>query len=157
MPTADRAGDRNPPLIRIANSADVAHLIEIAQRTSGSASWSHNKYQDRLGNESGVVLVAEGHHEIFGFIVAQVISGECEIENVAVLPANQRQGTGRALLTATISAARERGCEAVWLEARESNLAARKFYQAIGFNEAGRRARYYRDPDEDAVILKLTL
>src|SRR5947199_3067383 len=150
MPTADSAADCNPPLIRFAYSADVPRLIEIARQTSGSASWSRNKYQDRLGNESGVVLVAEAHHEIFGFIVAQVISGECEIENLAVLPTNQRQGTGRALLTATMTAARERGCEAVWLEARESNVAARKFYQAIGFNEAGRRARYYRDPEEDA-------
>ena len=45
----------------------------------------------------------------------------------------------------------------MYLEVRESNQAARAVYAARGFEQVGRRKRYYRDPIEDALVLRATL
>ncbi|HXF95509.1 MAG TPA: GNAT family N-acetyltransferase, partial [Gemmatimonadales bacterium] len=49
------------------------------------------------------------------------------------------------------------GASAVYLEVRESNTVARRLYRRLGFEEVGRRARYYRRPEEDAVVLRAAL
>ena len=41
----------------------------------------------------------------------------------------------------------------IYLEVRESNEAASQFYLKNGFEEYGRRAKYYKDPIEDAVLM----
>jgi len=60
-------------------------------------------------------------------------------------------GIGRALMEEAISYVRRSGADEVWLEVRDSNIAARKFYSSMGFVEKGRIHRYYRD--EDAIIM----
>ena len=71
-----------------------------------------------------------------GFRVARALGeGECELLNLAVDPAFRRQGIGRRLVE-TLLAQHPR---TIWLEVRESNAVARKFYGIIGFREVGRR------------------
>jgi len=78
---------------------------------------------------------------------------EAHITIVAVHPSYQRQGLGQALLWALLGQAHQRGLERATLEVRVSNQAAIALYEKFGFQEAGRRRRYYEDTGEDASIL----
>lgn len=87
-----------------------------------------------------------------GFLIAREVDHEWEIENIAIAGPARRGGLGTRLLEEFLDLARERGAQAVFLEVRESNLAARKLYEKCGFLEAGRRQGYYHSPEENAVI-----
>ena len=89
-----------------------------------------------------------------GFVVAHQIGPECEIENVVVNPQLRRRGFGKLLLDEILKRVQEAGCEAVFLEVRESNRAARALYEKCGFREIGRRVKYYVQPQEDAVLYR---
>jgi ribosomal-protein-alanine N-acetyltransferase len=94
--------------------------------------------------------------EMVAFIVARGSGAEWEIENVAVAGAARRRGLGTRLLGELLNRLRARGAESVFLEVRESNHGARALYEKWGFVENGRRAAYYRAPDEDAILYRLT-
>jgi ribosomal-protein-alanine N-acetyltransferase len=38
---------------------------------------------------------------------------------------------------------------------RVSNIVAQEMYRKFGYKESGRRRRYYKDNDEDAILMKL--
>lgn len=91
-----------------------------------------------------------------GFILARAVADEAEILTLAVDPAAQRGGIGRALMDQAMSTARSRGAGAMFLEVSEINAAARALYAACGFSEVGRRARYYAG-GVDALVLRATI
>jgi ribosomal-protein-alanine N-acetyltransferase len=131
--------------------------VEIAAHSVTAAQWNQSEYlqlfaQDPL--QSRLVLVVEEGAEVVGFIVGKKIDHECEIENIAIAGAARRRGLGARLLGEFLELVRERGGQEIWLEVRESNLAARALYEKWAFVEAGRRKAYYREPTEDALILK---
>lgn len=88
-----------------------------------------------------------------GFVLARVAADEAEILTLAVVPAARRQGQGAALLAAAMAGAALRGAAAMFLEVSERNAAARALYASAGFDEAGRRRRYYAD-GADALVLR---
>ena len=92
-----------------------------------------------------------------GYVIAWFVADEGEVANLAVAPAQRRQGVGGVLLDAVLADATARGTRALFLEVRESNVAARRLYASRKFEEVGRRPRYYRSPEEDALILRCTL
>ncbi len=102
-------------------------------------------------------LVALDHDRLAGYVVAHYASDEGEILNLGVAPGERRRGIGRALVEEMIGALRSRGVRVVYLDVRESNAVARRLYDRLGFAEVGRRARYYRRPVEDAVILRAAI
>ena len=89
--------------------------------------------------------------------MAHAAADEGEILNLGVAPRHRRRGVGRALVERTLDGLRSRGVRVVYLEVRESNAAARRLYETMGFAEVGRRGRYSQRPVEDAVILRGTL
>ena len=80
---------------------------------------------------------------------------EVQITNIAVHPDFRRIGVATLLINDAICFGRNEQAKRVVLEVRESNQAARSFYQQMGFTQAGRRKRYYEDPVEDALLLEL--
>lgn len=94
---------------------------------------------------------------ILGFLIAQHLAPEWELENLVVAPNARRKGLGKRLLEALLDAARKTNSTSVFLEARESNAAARALYEQAGFEQAGRRAFYYTNPSEDAILYRQTL
>ncbi|MDX2184132.1 MAG: ribosomal protein S18-alanine N-acetyltransferase [Gemmatimonadaceae bacterium] len=139
--------------IRDATSADVSAIHGI-ERASFGDPWSRAAFTNALESPEVFVAVADVDGSLAGYVVVRVVAGEGEILNVAVLPSARRLGAGRALLQHALHVAGARGALAVFLEVRPSNAAARGLYAAFGFVEVGRRTRYYRNPDEDALVLR---
>lgn len=142
-----------PVAIRSATLNDVPALLAIEQRAQGAAHWNSEQYKKLV--DSGVVLVAEAAGRLCGFVSAQAVAGEWEIENVVVDAGLLRRGIASELVHELIQRARNEAAPAILLEVRESNLPARGLYEKRGFREVGRRRAYYRDPVEDAILYAL--
>jgi ribosomal-protein-alanine acetyltransferase len=140
--------------IRPAGAADLdaVHAIEVA---SFADPWRREGFRDLVLGGAGRLVVAEAADGIVGFAVSYHAADEAEIANVAVAASARRRGIGRALVDAVVAAAAEGGARAVFLEVRASNAAAQALYAARGFAPVGRRAAYYRQPVEDAVVMRL--
>jgi len=142
-----------PVAIRSAALNDVPAILAIEQPAPGAAHWTSEQY-NKLVN-SGVVLVAEAAGQLCGFVCAQAVAGEWEIENVVVSAEFLRRGIANELVRELIRRAKSEPASAMLLEVRESNLPARGLYEKHGFREVGRRRVYYRDPVEDAILYAL--
>lgn len=92
-----------------------------------------------------------------GYVVAHHAADEGEILNLGVAPAHRRKGVARALVGRALAALAAGGASAVFLEVRESNVAAQRLYEQLGFRQVGRRPGYYRRPTEDAVLLRTAI
>ena len=92
-----------------------------------------------------------------GYALFSLVVGEGEILNLAVDPAARRRGLGRQLLEGVLGAMRAAGTTTVFLEVRQSNLAAIQLYAGAGFRPVGIRRGYYRNPTEHAVTMALQL
>ncbi|MDO4284454.1 MAG: ribosomal protein S18-alanine N-acetyltransferase [Eubacteriales bacterium] len=90
---------------------------------------------------------------ILGICGVRKIMGEGEITNVAVLPTHRQRGVARRMLERLLSEARQEGVTSFTLEVRSGNTAAIRLYESLGFQVEGRRSRFYRKPEEDALIL----
>ena len=101
--------------------------------------------------------MAETGAGLAGYLIGREAAGTGEVLNLAVAPEFRRRGVGGALLEAGLAALRRRRVEEVFLEVRESNRSAQALYSATGFRPVGQRAAYYRNPKEDALVLRLAL
>lgn len=159
-------------LIRLAILADLPSIMELERACDSAAHWTEQQYRQAFsnGDVERLVLVADtplhslsqstipdAGSNTFGFLVAQHLAAEWELENLVVAPSSRRQGLGEQLLHALLATARETKSECVFLEVRESNSAARSLYEKTGFEQTGSRKAYYKNPSEDAVLYKLNL
>lgn len=149
-------------LIRKATPEDVAIIRKLEQETETAAHWGEREYDALFEADAPrrIALVAAekaGAAEIMGFVIARCADDEWEIENVVVVSEQRRRGMGSALVGELVQEAGRSRATAVLLEVRESNTAARGLYEKIGFSQAGRRPDYYRNPAEDALLLKISI
>ena len=146
-----------PYRIRSAAPADAAALVAIERRCF-SDPWSEPSFREALGSEWTFGLVADSSRGIAGYLIGREAAGSGEVLNLAVAPEFRRRGVGGALARGRASAAfRRRRASEVFLEVRESNRSAQSLYLARGFRPVGQRASYYRNPKEDALVLRLPL
>ena len=148
--------------VRRMSASDVERVLEIAEGLPEAPHWAASTYLSAIdpdGSPRRVALVAtEGEGgAMVGFLVAGIVAPEAELETIAVAGEAQGQGVGKMLLLAATEGLRREGIGVVHLEVRASNGRALGFYRAMGFAEAGRRTRYYADPEEDAVLMGLSL
>lgn len=116
--------------------------------------WTRGIFQDCLrANYPAWLLHCEG--AIIGYGMLSLAADEAHVLNVCVAPEEQGRGQGRRLLRALLQQARTRGAQRVFLEVRPSNTGAIALYHAEGFNEIGRRPRYYpaKGGREDALVM----
>lgn len=133
---------------------DVAAATEILRASPEAAQWAEGGVSELLGWGGVLALVGEDDKKIIGFIIGRQVGEEAEILNLAVLQAKRREGVGGALLKAAMDEFRARQVSRVFLEVRESNERGTTFYAKHGFSRAGRRAGYYRDPEEAAIVME---
>ena len=141
-------------------AATVHDLGPVAaiERATFSDPWSLRSFREALDSASVYFACARSDAgSVVGYVVAWFVADQGEIANIAVAPDERGRGVGRALLDAALGEAAARGISAVYLEVRDSNQRARELYASRGFEEVGRRRRYYRRPVEDAIVLRRTL
>ena len=139
---------------------DLLEVVEIEEQ-SGLSRWGWAAYYAELhGANRDLMLIAKPsgiESRIAGYIVARETAGELHINNVAVRAEYRRRGIGAALLGRVLQEARRRKANAAFLEVRSANHAAQALYEKSGFKAIARRADYYSEPREDAVVMSLEL
>jgi ribosomal-protein-alanine N-acetyltransferase len=142
-------------LIRPAAFEDLPAIATI-ESESFSDPWSERSFAEILLSPAAIFLVATrgDSKKIVGYVIALVISNEAEILNLATAPSLRRQGVGGDLLDAGIAAVDARGAGQIFLEVRESNQPALALYSSRRFSPIGQRRKYYRNPVEDALVLR---
>ena len=133
-------------IIRDATKQDLPAISEIQAAAPEASQWNppdYLAYECRVAERDGLVL---------GFLVVRAVAdGEFEILNLAVAPGVRRQGIGRQMLSDVL--VRHKG--ECFLEVRESNESARRFYERLGFKTVTQRLQYYSNPPETAIVMKL--
>ena len=131
---------------------DAPEVEGVLSASPGASLWSAAD-PVLLASRNTRIWVAEEDGEVVAAVAARTVADEAEILNLAVAPAWRRRGVGRGLMDAVIADSAREGAARVFLEVRESNVAARAFYSRLGFLLRGRRTAYYRNPVEDALVL----
>jgi ribosomal-protein-alanine N-acetyltransferase len=148
--------------VRRMSAADLGRVQEIAASLPQAPHWMAVAYvaaMNPANTPRRIALVAadSDNDKPAGFLVAALLPPEAELETIAVAAEGQRRGVGGLLLRALIDEVRAERVNELILEVRASNQAALNFYRKHGFQESGRRLRYYADPEEDAVLMKMKL
>ena len=130
--------------------AQVAALEAVCFRDP----WSENSVASELHNPLALWLVAMDADRVAGYVGSQTVMGETDMMNVAVHPDYRRRGIAEKLCLALVEALKERESHSLTLEVRASNVPAKALYEKLGFVQVGLRKNYYRNPREDALILR---
>ncbi len=155
---------------------DIEEVKQIEKECKISP-WSLLDYREELGRKDKLAYVVKEQNQVVGFVLARLIINTCpgiqlnrkplslgkkirnleteiEIYNIAVKPNFQRQLIGQSLLNQLLSHTANIQSRSFWLEVRESNIRAIKFYEKNGFKKIFKRKNFYRDPVEHGVIMK---
>jgi ribosomal-protein-alanine N-acetyltransferase len=131
--------------LRPAARDDLAAIAAIQASSPEAAQWDPASYLEH----DCTVAIADG--VVAGFLVSrEIAAGEREILNLAVDPSQRCRGVARCLLESELARARGEW----FLEVRESNAGARRFYESLGFRVTGQRKDYYREPPEGAIVMR---
>ena len=135
---------------------DKSHVAAVAEleKLCFSDPWSENSVASELNNKLSLWLVAEEEDRVAGYIGSQTVCNETDMMNVAVHPDFRRRGIADALICALVEELKAMESTCLTLEVRASNAPAIALYEKLGFSEIGRRKNYYRNPKEDALILR---
>ncbi|MEO7985247.1 MAG: ribosomal protein S18-alanine N-acetyltransferase [Gemmatimonadales bacterium] len=145
-----------PYRIRSAVPADAKALLDL-ERRAFTDPWSEASFRDALNSAWTFALAAETGRGIVGYMIGREVAGTGEVLNLAVAPDSRRRGIAGSLLETGLAAFRRRNVDEVFLEVRESNRSAQSLYLSRGFRAVGQRSAYYRNPKEDALVLRLAL
>lgn len=154
--SADRYAHHAPSTrvhVRAATSADVEAMADI-EAEAFSDPWPRSAFTDLLARTHARVMVAVTDRVLAGYCILLSAADEGEIANIAVHREARGLGVGADLLDETMTHATQQGIASVYLEVRVSNSPARGLYESRGFLPVGRRRAYYREPLEDALILR---
>lgn len=138
--------------------ADLA-LVEAIEREGQDAPWSRRIFEDCLnvGYDCRIILRAR---ERVGFVIVSRVLDEAHLLNIVLDASWRARGIARDVLTMLQEELIQQGLSLLYLEVRESNTAARRLYEKLGFRISGFRERYYRTRDggrEDAVLMSKQL
>ena len=137
---------------------DDLDLVMAIEREAYPFPWTRGIFRDCLRADYPA-WIHEAGGEAIGYAVISLAAGEAHILNLCTAPAAQGRGHDRRLLRHVLRMARGRGAQRVFLEVRPSNEHAIALYHGEGFNEIGRRPRYYPaiGGREDAIVMAMEL
>ena len=151
---AETKRERAGTIVRAFQAADAAAVAAILKESPQAADWTEASLRVSAEWRGVVALVSESEGSVSGFIIGRQVGDEAEILILAVNPARRRRGEGGSLLRAALEEFQARNVVSVFLEVRDSNQDAIAFYSKHGFSERDVRLKYYRDPEESAVVME---
>lgn len=137
---------------------DIDAILALEQAIQEAPHWSRASYELCVAMDATKTLrragfVANKDGAVLGFAIGKLVAEVCEIESIAVAGTLRGQGIGQTLMAAVMAWAVSRGATRLELEVRASNTSAIRLYERAGLRQEGLRARYYEDPEEDAVLM----
>ena len=147
------------PVIQVRGMrADDLATVSAMENASYDFPWSAGIFTDcvKAGHPCWVLCLDQ---DIAGYGILSMGAGEAHVLNLCIGPDFRGRGLGRHLLGRLLDIARWNGAERVFLEVRPSNPLAKTLYESVGFNEIGRRPRYYpaKNGREDAIVMALDM
>ena len=140
--------------VRVAEIADAATLLALEEACFRTP-WRGGELASHLASPTSLSYLCEDGDGIpVGYLLGLCLPPEGELYRVAVPEALRGRGLGRLLLERFLSDLDGRGADACFLEVRASNAPAIALYRSVGFLEVGVRKKYYKDPCEDALVLR---
>ncbi len=150
--------------VRMAEAGDLAGVVALERGIAEAPHWAEAEYAAMIRGDGAVkrsLFVAEVEGRLVGYSVGKVIGSDAEsfaeLESVAVEAAARRGGVGRALCAAVVEWCAGQGAAVLELEVRAGSAGAIALYGRLGSVVTGRRVGYYRDPVDDALLMRLDL
>jgi [ribosomal protein S18]-alanine N-acetyltransferase len=145
----------------ISRPEQLAPILAIEQR-SFRWPWGRLSFEGELacGNACNLIVKSFGDgadEQIVGYAFLRLAADELHILKIAVTPAWRNRGIATRLTERCLEMGAERGAASAFLEVRPSNTPAVGLYQKLGFDVIGRRPNYYRDSQEDALVMMKNL
>ena len=137
--------------------ADISMLEEILaiENESFTSPWSRTSFEDAFNSDTvNIFALLDINSHVIGFACVLIIDYEAELLNIAIKPSSRKKGCARVLMEQVDKYCRDRNVETVYLEVRDSNVAARSLYNKFGYVEIGIRKKYYTAPVEDAILMQ---
>lgn len=131
-----------------ATEKNIPDILKIEEECF-STPWSERSIAESLSNPDSYFYISFADGNAAGYIGLQIFSGEGYVTNVAVLPEHRKKGIAKAL----IEKALQNEMEFITLEVRVSNIPAINLYKQFGFEEVGIRPKFYREPEENALLM----
>lgn len=141
-------------IIREAEEEQSLDIVALGEKTFHN-SWNEQMVNTSIYGSYDEVLVAMKGDSLVGYLIYTAPCEDCELLRIAVENSHRRCGIGKMLMQEMIKRCLGKSGENIFLEVRETNEAAIGLYERMGFQEISRRKDYYREPKEDAVIMKL--
>ncbi len=148
-------------MIEPASRELLPDLVRI-EEACFSAPWSRKMFEAEMtGNPFARFLVARLLNRdamdktVVGYLCFWIVFDEVRLMNLAVIQTERRRGIATALVSRALAMGKAEGAVRAVLEVRASNHAARALYERLGFRPFSARAKYYTDPVEDAVLMRL--
>lgn len=130
----------------------IEHIVKI-ERECFSEPWSYDGLAAELGNKNSYFIVAKINSNVVGYAGMHCVLGDCYITNIAVLSPFRRMGIGKTLVKNLIDYSESQNFSFISLEVRKSNEVAKSLYKNLGFKDIGSRKNFYKNPQEDAIIM----
>ena len=148
--------------VRRITSADVDAIMMLQAATPEAPQWDRAVYEGIAAPithraASRIAWAAVNAEELLGYAVAHLTADVSELESIAVAKSARRAGIGRDLLKEVIEWSTASGAQKIELEVRSANSSAVAFYESAGFVFEGLRRRYYREPEDDAILMGKSL
>lgn len=143
-----------PRLLPVPMTESHLESVLFIERASFAAPWSRKMFERELSNRSSRSTVFTINDEVVGFICYWAIQNEAHLLTVAVHPQHRREGIGKAIMSHMEQMCLKEGLNRIILEVARRNEEARNLYKSFGFNAIGFRKRYYKEIDDDAIVME---
>ena len=153
--------------IRSARNTDIRDILEI-QKECRLGTWTEADYQKEIIKKESLILIAIADNKAIGYISARFVKAktgekpcrelsEGDIINFGVLEKHRNRGAGSELINEFIRYSDRKSADSIWLEVREQNLIAIRFYEKHGFTRVQVRKNFYANPIDNAIVMKLDM
>ena len=139
--------------------SDLEGILEI-EKVFGRSGWTRQMFVPSIERSNLTWLfVAKSRkgNRVEGYCAAVIVMEDLEVHRIAVRQSGRRQGIGSALILETLRRGQLKGANNVFLDVRDSNVDAQRFYEKFGFRRAAVRLNYYSNPREDALVLRRSI
>jgi ribosomal-protein-alanine N-acetyltransferase len=154
LPAADPAA--HPIVVGPMRRRHLRAVLRIEGENSPRG-WSLGLFMSELSyRDARVYLVAKHHNRVIGFAGLLFAGDDGHVTTISVDRRWQQHRVGTRLMLVLVERALEKGAEALTLEVRPSNKSAIALYTRFGFAPVGVRKNYYRETNEDALVMWAT-